>query len=172
MKKPDGIWYKKKEANQSNPFEDHTQVEFYSNRADASLFALTSHTKKRPNNLVMGRTFNWQLYDMLEFQVENFKSILEYKISDANAIGSKPMFIVAGEPFHTDEEVKNTANLLVDFFRGEVVDNINLQGLDHVIVLTAKDRIIHFSHYAVKFKKSGTKVRDYSFCHLLILKMK
>lgn len=144
--------------NQSNPFEDHTQVEFYSSRADASLFMLGSHNKKRPNNLVIGRTFNWQLYDMVEFGVENFKPIKDFNISEANGVGSKPMFVVAGEAFHTDEEIKNVANLIVDFYRGQIVESINLQGLDHVIVLTAKDKVIHFGHYAVKFRKSGTKV--------------
>ena len=117
-----------------------------------------THTKKRPNNLIIGRTFNWQLYDMIELKVDNFKSISEFNLSNANSIGSKPMFIIAGEAFQTDTDYKIFANLIVDFFRGEIVDHINLKGLDHVIVLTAKDNIIHFAHHAVKFKKSGTRV--------------
>lgn len=158
LKKPDSVWYRRKETNNINPFEDATQLEFYSNKSDASLFMVGSNTKKRPNNLVIGRTFNWQLYDMVELKVDNYKSISEFNQSESNALGSKPMFIVAGEAFQTDNDFKNFANIIVDFFRGEVVESINLKGLDHVIILTAKDNVIHFAHYSVKFKKSGSRV--------------
>ncbi len=46
-----------------------------------------------------------------------------------------------------------------DYFRGEVVDGVNLAGLDRVIVCTSKDDMIYFRHYGVVFKKSGSKVR-------------
>lgn len=158
MKKPHSIWYRRKEPNALNPFEDATKLEFYSNRSDASLFMIGTHTKKRPNNLIIGRTFHWQLYDMMELKVDNFRSISEFKSSESNILGSKPMFVIAGEAFQTDNEFKNFANIIVDFFRGEVVESINLKGLDHVIILTAKDNVIHFAHYSVKFKKSGSRV--------------
>jgi ribosome production factor 2 len=49
--------------------------------------------------------------------------------------------------------------MITDFFRGEVVDKINLAGLDHVVFLSAgPDNIIRFRHYFIRFKKSGTKV--------------
>lgn len=33
-----------------------------------------------------------------------------------------------------------------------------MQGVDHVIFVTAQDRIMYFRQYAIRLKKSGTKV--------------
>ena len=48
--------------------------------------------------------------------------------------------------------------LLSDMFRGRVVDNIALPGLDHVIVVTCIGAAVYFRVYSIVFKKSGTKV--------------
>jgi ribosome production factor 2 len=42
--------------NEVLPFEDANSVEFLSSKNDCSLFIVGSHTKKRPNNLVMVST--------------------------------------------------------------------------------------------------------------------
>lgn len=157
MKKPHATWYKRKEANKVLPFEDASPIEFYSNKSDASLFMFGSNTKKRPNNLVVGRMFGWKLLDMLEFGVSDFKSSKDFG-AGCQGVGSKPMFVLAGEQFQTEEVYRVAANLLVDFFRGRIIDRINIQGLDHVIQLTVVDGVIHFSHYSVKLKKSGTQI--------------
>lgn len=116
-----------------------------------------SHTKKRPNNLIVGRMFDWKLLDMIEFGISNFVPTKDFG-EGCPGIGTKPMFVLAGEAFQTEEVYRTAANMLVDFFRGRIVDKINIQGLDHVIQLTVKDGIIHFAHYAVKLKKSGTQI--------------
>jgi ribosome production factor 2 len=49
-------------------------------------------------------------------------------------------------------------NLLLDAFRGVEVRNINLLGLDHVIVCTALDtETVNVSHYAIEYKPTGEK---------------
>lgn len=45
-----------------------------------------------------------------------------------------------GTEFQTNHRFMVAANILVDFFRGKIVDNINLIGLDHVIVLSVADK--------------------------------
>lgn len=40
---------------------------------------VASHSKKRPNNLVMGRFFNYQILDMIELGVLDYKSIDSFK---------------------------------------------------------------------------------------------
>jgi ribosome production factor 2 len=44
------------------------------------------------------------------------------------------------------------------FFRGTVIDSINLAGIEHVIVCTAADDTIFFRHYGISLKKSGSKI--------------
>lgn len=165
LKKPDALWYRRKEANKILPFEDASSLEFYSHQSDASLFMFGSHTKKRPNNITIGRTFDWKLLDMIELGVSNFVSTKDFA-EGSSGVGSKPMFVLAGEAFQTEEIYRTAANLLVDFFRGRVVDKINMQGLDHVIQLTVTDGIIHFAHYSVKLKKSGTQVPNISLTEI------
>lgn len=55
--------------NDIRPFEDASSLEFFANKNDASLFAFGSHNKKRPDNLVIGRTYDYQILDMCEFAV-------------------------------------------------------------------------------------------------------
>jgi hypothetical protein len=78
LKKPDSNLYAKK--NELYPFEEPSKLEFFSQKCDASLFMFGSHNKKRPHNIVMGRHFNFHVYDMLEFGVTEFKSISDFKV--------------------------------------------------------------------------------------------
>jgi ribosome production factor 2 len=39
-----------------NPFEDITAVEELSKKYDQALFAFCSHNKKRPNNVILGKS--------------------------------------------------------------------------------------------------------------------
>eukprot|EP01098_Paradermamoeba_levis_P010250 TRINITY_DN4309_c0_g1_i1.p1 TRINITY_DN4309_c0_g1~~TRINITY_DN4309_c0_g1_i1.p1 ORF type:complete len:350 (+),score=109.14 TRINITY_DN4309_c0_g1_i1:81-1052(+) len=155
LKKPDSHSLHKK--NKIRPFEDASSLEFLSSKNDASLFLIGSHSKKRPHNITIGRTFEYQILDMIEFGVENFKSIESFKGSKP-AIGSKPCFVFIGEDFDQKEEYKKFANIIVDFFRGRQVGSISLSGLDHVIICTSADNKIYFRHYFVSLKKSGSKL--------------
>ncbi|KAI3471978.1 hypothetical protein Pfo_028666 [Paulownia fortunei] len=120
-----------------------------------------SHSKKRPNNLVLGRTYDHHIYDLVEIGVENFRSMesFSYDKKLAPQIGSKPFFAFIGEAFESVDELKHLKEVLLDLFRGEVVTNLNLAGLDRVYVCTAlSSNRIFFSHYALRLKKSGTLV--------------
>lgn len=74
------------------------------------------------------------------------------------------MFV--GEAFESDPKLAQVRSLLLDFFRGRQVDNINLKGLDRVIFVThapldpslPDKRTILFRQYAPRYKKSGTKI--------------
>lgn len=62
LKAPNTIKYSKK--NDVHPFDDATPLEFFSDKSDAPLFVFGSHSSKRPNNLVLGRLFNYKMLDI------------------------------------------------------------------------------------------------------------
>ncbi|KAK6147137.1 hypothetical protein DH2020_018049 [Rehmannia glutinosa] len=67
LKKGNSIKYSRKN-DKIRPFESggETSLEFFSLKTDCSLFVFGSHSKKRPNNLVLGRTYDHHIYDLVE----------------------------------------------------------------------------------------------------------
>lgn len=162
LKRENAIKYTRKNDN-VRPFESggETSLEFFSLKTDCGLFVLGSHSKKRPNNLVIGRTYDHHIYDLVEVGVENFKSMesFSYDKKFAPHIGSKPFFAFIGEGFESVEELKHLKEVLLDLFRGEVVTNLNLAGLDRVYLCTAlSSNKVFFTQCAIRLKKSGTSV--------------
>ena len=158
LKKPAGVKYSRK--NDILPFEDPASLEFFSSKSDAPLFLFGNHNKKRPHNIVMGRMFDAHVLDMIELGVASYTPMQEFKDTVKPNVGAKPMILLRGSAFETSTAVQVLGNLVVDFFRGRVVDSINLAGLEHVIVLQADDgeALVHFRVYRLVLKKSGTKL--------------
>ena len=73
------------------PFEPggETPLERHGDKANCSLFAVGSHTKKRPDNLVLGRLYDFRLYDMVEFGVHNYRSIQAFGGAADSQLGNK-----------------------------------------------------------------------------------
>ena len=107
MKKPHTKVFTRK--NDLRPFEaDDTQtssLEFLCEKNDAGLFVMGNHNKKRPHNLILGRTFNDQLLDMIEFGVKGFISMEEHqKMKTTTHVTafmneSKPCIVFQGDEF-------------------------------------------------------------------------
>jgi ribosome production factor 2 len=81
------------------------------------------------------------------------------------AIGMKPLMVFSGDIFDQHEEYAKLKNMLLDFFRGEEVDKISLNGLEYAITVTAEPleppRMmgrIFFRVYTVALKKSGVRL--------------
>nr|CAD7269502.1 unnamed protein product [Timema shepardi] len=103
-----------------------------------------------------GRTYQHQLLDMIELGVDKFKSLAEFK-NEKVAVGLKPCLLFAGELFDHNHEYKRLQNLLVDMFHREPATSVRLQGLEHVIMVTAVEKNIYFRSYKMLLKKSGTR---------------
>ncbi|GAY59031.1 hypothetical protein CUMW_191470 [Citrus unshiu] len=162
LKKGSAIRYTRKNEN-IRPFESggETSLEFFSLKTDCSIFIYGSTSKKRPDNLVIGRTYDHHIYDLVEVGVENFKPLHSfiYDKKLAPRVGSKPFICFVGEGFESVEELKHLKEVLVDLLRGEVIENLNLAGLDHAYVCTAvSSNRVFFTHCALRLKKSGTIV--------------
>ncbi|KAI5060114.1 hypothetical protein GOP47_0024534 [Adiantum capillus-veneris] len=155
------IKYTKKNAN-IRPFESggESYLEYLSRRTDCSLFVFGSHSKKRPHNLVIGRMYDHHVYDLIEVGVEQFEPMVTFggakKYSPQE--GSKPCLVFIGEGFEQDDQLKHLKEILIDVLRGEVVEAINLAGLDKVFLCVAVGKKVYFKHCAIRLKKSGTKV--------------
>eukprot|EP00094_Tigriopus_californicus_P004167 TCALIF_04015-PA protein Name:"Similar to Rpf2 Ribosome production factor 2 homolog (Mus musculus)" AED:0.04 eAED:0.04 QI:0/-1/0/1/-1/1/1/0/347 len=154
IKKPHAQFLDQK--NDIRPFEDHTKLEFFSKKFDKSLFIFGSSNKKRPNNLIMGRFYDYQLLDMVELGVTKFQSLSDFK-NEKIPTGTKPCLMFSGEIFEEDSDMKRIKSLLIDMFRGPEVTNIRLAGLEHAIQFTATpDRKIYMRSYQIQMKKSST----------------
>merc|ERR1712137_929766 len=157
LKKPHSIKYQRK--NQIRPFEDDTSLEFFAQKSDASQFVMSSHTKKRPSTIILGRLFNYHLLDMVELTISNYKSASSFtNVKQKPMAGGKPAIIFQGSEFENSEDHKRTGNLFIDIFRLHEVNKIDLSGLDRVIVCSTLDGVILFRQYMVKLLKSGTRV--------------
>lgn len=161
LKKPAGVTLNKK--NIIKPFEDISPLEFICQKNDCPLFIFTSHSKKRPNNLIMGRTFDGHLLDMVEFGVESFKSIEEF--GARVSVGMKPLLIFAGEPFETDFDMIRIKNLLNDFFLGPRPAGLRVKGIEHVIMFVAHGGKIYMRPYMIEQKKVPGHDRSEAVCH-------
>ncbi|XP_075872489.1 ribosome production factor 2 homolog [Nelusetta ayraudi] len=154
LKKPNAVLYKKK--NITRPFEDSTSLEFFSKKTDCSLFLFGSHNKKRPNNLIFGRLFDFHVLDMVELGIDKYVGLGDIKASKCPE-GTKPLLVFAGEAFESDNDHKRLKSLLTDFFRGPSVSAVRLAGLEHILHITALDGKIYLRSYRSLLKKSGCR---------------
>ncbi|KAI9013094.1 Brix domain-containing protein [Gaertneriomyces semiglobifer] len=157
LKRPDAVLFSKR--NDVKPFEDPAPLEFFSQKNDAALFVLASHSKKRPHNLTFARTFDYQLLDMVEVGVVDAKTIDTFKTTKA-AIGHRPLLVFSGDIWDTTEELQTLKSILLDMYRGNNSDDmVNLSGLEHVMCFTAESaKKVHLRTYIVQLKKSGTRL--------------
>lgn len=153
LKKPLSHFLGRK-TNTFHPFEDQSNIEFLSKKNDSSLFMFGSNTKKRPHNLIVGRTFNHQVLDMVEFGIEAFKPIEEFKTSKIT-IGVKPLILFSGQAFNEQDDYKRIQNLFIDLFSANTLTELNLNNVEHVIYITAIDEKILFRSYKIVYSRSG-----------------
>ncbi|KIJ63441.1 hypothetical protein HYDPIDRAFT_176106 [Hydnomerulius pinastri MD-312] len=177
LKRPNAISFSRK--NVIRPFEDAASLEFWSQKNDASMFLVGQSTKKRPNGIIIARTFDSKVLDMCELGVDKFVSMSEFKTPKSTP-GHKPMMHFASELFDTHPRFIQLKSLLMDFFNAEVVDSICLPGLEHIISVSvapsppqqntavslggaqADDSKnlpkVHLRTYTVKLLPSGTRI--------------
>ncbi len=77
------------------PFEDFSGVEKFVEKTDASLFMFGSSSKKKPGRIILGRTFDYKLLDMVELSLLDFVSMQEF--SSSVPLKVTPLLIFQGE---------------------------------------------------------------------------
>jgi len=93
-------------------FEDPSGIEVLMKKQDCSLFVVGSTQKKRPHNLVLGRTFDGHVLDMFETGVENYKGMKEFKSKGLFSCDMKPILMFQGEAFELSDVHRRLKNLL------------------------------------------------------------
>lgn len=155
--------------NEIHPFEDPSSLEFFSEKNDCSILVFGSSTKKRPHTLTLVRTFAYKVLDMLELNIvaENLRLLSQFKNKKC-AIGLKPLLLFSGTPFESPvpNEYTMAKSFFIDFFKGELSDKVDVEGLQYMVSISARDTVdgeeakpmIHFRVYLIKTKKSGQKL--------------
>ena len=165
LKRTDGHMLQRK--NDIRPFEDASSLEFLMERNNCSAFLLASHTKKRPHNLVLGRTFDGHILDQLELGLEVAGAAAgggaeggqgdmeeeeeEEEEGEGEGAGAgrggralstrdgAPLFVFKGDAWTRVSELATLQSLVLDVFGARAVTQVTLKHLDHVQVLTAVD---------------------------------
>lgn len=84
---------------------------------ECALFCFASHSKKRPHNLILGRTYDKHLLDMIEFGCSSVEGLENFKEMEKKRYGSKPCLVFVGEGWHQDLTLERVQNLFMG--RGE-----------------------------------------------------
>jgi ribosome production factor 2 len=117
-----------------------------------------SSSKKRPDNLIVGRLYENQLLDMFELGMKQYQGLSDFK-NDKIGTMVKPCLVFNGYKWKLTEELRRLRNLFVDMFHREDVEKIRLQGIEHVISFTlTEDMTVMMRSYKILLKKSGTRV--------------
>eukprot|EP00095_Tigriopus_kingsejongensis_P004016 snap_masked-scaffold5_size1054832-processed-gene-0.10 protein:Tk04016 transcript:snap_masked-scaffold5_size1054832-processed-gene-0.10-mRNA-1 annotation:"brix domain-containing protein 1" len=142
--------------NPIRPFEDPTPVERFARKMDKSLFVFGQTSKKRPDNLILGRCYDGAVLDMIELGVDKFRPLTDFG-GEKPPTGTKPVLMFAGEAFETQPELQRLKSLLIDLFRGPEVQHVRLAGIEHALQFTATpEGRIYLRSYAVQMKRSAT----------------
>jgi len=154
LKKPYAVHFKRHNA--VHPFEDVTPLEFLCQKNDASIFAFGTHSKKRPQNLVVGRMYDHHLLDMVELAIDSFHPIAEFAgINGGCAAESKPCLLFEGDEWEHSADLQAVRSIFIDFFQLRVVDTISAIGIEHVLCFSAMGSRILLRHYIVQLRKSA-----------------
>jgi ribosome production factor 2 len=103
----------------------------------------------------------------LHLQPDSFRELAQFKNKKC-AIGLKPMLLFSGTPFESPipNEYTMAKSFFTDFFKGEPADKVDVEGLQYIVSISAKDQIdgdevkpaIHLRVYLIRTKKSGQRL--------------
>lgn len=101
--------------------------------------------------------FNYNLLDMIELNVQSYEGLKEFSTSKIT-LGTKPCLVFNGPLWEQSDELKQLKSIFVDFFHREYVENVRLQGIEHMMSFNATpDGKIALRSYRIHLKKSGLR---------------
>ncbi|OAF71628.1 Ribosome biogenesis protein RPF2 [Intoshia linei] len=167
--KTDKIFLKRR-SNKSL-FENYEDVEKLSRQHGCSMFLVGSDTKKRPNNIIIGRIYDEKVFDMFEMGIAH----LDFDSDFMNKLtyGSKMGLLFLGE-FTISTEMQRLKNFFIDYFGGPVVDNIVVTGFDNYLMFVLYENELEIRNYKTTVKNcSGTySIADCQFVSSIKFKLR
>lgn len=154
VKNPDDALLFSRKHGDVRPFESEGTVEFFCNKNDCGLFSIVSHSKKRPNNVVLGRIYDNRLLDMVELNVADYVS-LETMLARghlAKQLGSQTCVLFQGDEFESSLVMLTLKSLLLDLLRAPPSEQVDLSAVDHLVVCSAAAGKVHIRNYVVAFR--------------------
>ena len=130
-----------------HPFDNVVPLESLAAREDCGLVCFGNHQKKRPDNLIIGRTYNGKMLDMFELGIYNFKSMELFNAKEV-AREIKPLLVFQGEQFEFSEKHQRLKNLFygkifalviryIELFSLTDLKEANIVELKRLLVFTA-----------------------------------
>lgn len=169
LKRTSSIRFTKKNA--IHPFEDASSLEFFAEKNDASLMLFGSTSKKRPHAMTVMRMFENRVSEMLELLVvpETLRTLSQFKNERKAGVGLKPLLAFCGTPFESPQPNEYTLakSLFIDLFKGDDVQQVDVEGLQYLICFSAADEDsgpgspkpqIHMRCYLIRTKRSGQRL--------------
>ncbi|CAD8105059.1 unnamed protein product [Paramecium sonneborni] len=160
LKRDFSITYNKNHEIQ--PFEDTKPLETFCERSQCSMFCFVSNSKKRPDNLIIGRTFDKKVLDMIELHLKEFKSQEEFAASVEIPMHARPLIIFNGEVFGFNSNHMKLHNLLTDFFYENVpISDIKSSDINLIISITATDdSTLAITILQKQIQEDGIKIQE------------
>ncbi|CEL08326.1 Putative Ribosome biogenesis protein [Aspergillus calidoustus] len=165
---PNSVLFHKKNAN-IHPFENVESIEFLADKNDCGMVVFGSSSKKRPNCLTLTRIFNTKVLDMCELLLlpNPDDEIPEMsRLSMQIGVGLRPLMLFSGSAWEDETSTTHTMvkSMLVDLFKGEISDKIDVEGLQYALMVGAEEPqaglapVIHLRWYKIVTKRSGHKL--------------
>ena len=102
-------------GNEERPFENDASFRFLCEKNNSSLFVLGSHSRKRPDNMILVRMFEFNVLDMCELGLTSIRSIADFR-QETFAVGSKPFMLFQGDAFENHPTYQQLKSLFMHFF--------------------------------------------------------
>lgn len=133
-----------------------------------------THSKKRPNNVTLLRTYDNKVLDMTELLLITPPEAMEPKRSIDIGVEMKPMILFAGSQWEDESSSEQAAiyrtlrSQFLDLFQGEEIPSVDVAGLQHVLMIAAGESsgtdstdpaskpVVHLRWYKVTTKRSSS----------------
>jgi ribosome production factor 2 len=142
LTKPEAVLLTKKNEN-IHPFENADSLEFLAGKNECGVIVFGTHSKKRPNNITVLRTFDGKVLDMVELLLLAPEEQTQSSPKLTVGVEMKPLILFAGSQWDDTSSSAQAAlyrslkSIMLDLFQGEEIPSIDVAGLQYLLMIAA-----------------------------------